>query len=138
MNEAAKIVSDSITGQDFVTVKAGESAYTVYPPTIKVLCRAISEFSKIGVDREYNTLSVLAELPGNAPHIVKGLSFMIVGDVKLWRWKAYRVRKNIRSLNLSELKAIIEEILPMLGGEAFFSCAASLKSMSRIAAQPKP
>lgn len=137
MNEAAKLVSDSVLGEDFATIKIGMKAYTVYPPTIKILCRAVSEFSKIGMDGEYNKTTVLAELPENAPYIIKGLSALVVGDVKCWRWKAHRIGKSLESLNLQELKSIIEEVLPLLGGDAFFACAASLKSMSKIAAKPK-
>lgn len=137
MNEAAKLVSDSVLGEDFITIKIGQKAYTVYPPAIKILCRAISEFSKIGMDGEYNKLTVLAELPENVPHIIKGISALIVGDVKCWRWKSYRVGKALKSLSFQELKNIIEDVLPLLGGDSFFACAASLKSMSKIAAQPK-
>ena len=137
MNEAAKLVSDSILDESFATIKVGKKAYTIYPPTIKVLCRVVSEFSKIGMDGEYNKLTVLAELPVNMPHIVKGLSFLIVGNVKCRRWKVHRAGKSLRSLSLQELKNVIEEILPLLGGDAFFACAASLKSMSKIAAKPK-
>ncbi|HCK23731.1 MAG TPA: hypothetical protein DHW31_02945 [Bacteroides graminisolvens] len=137
MNEAAKLVSDSVLGEDFITIKIGKKAYTVYPPAIKTLCRAVSEFSKIGMDGEYNQLTVLAELPENVPHIIKGISTLIVGDVKCWRWKSHRVGKTLKSLNLHELKKVIEDVLPLLGGDAFFACAASLKSMSKIAAHPK-
>ncbi len=137
MNEAAKLVSDSLLGDDFTTIKIGGKVYTVYSPSIKVLCRSVAEFSKIDMNGEYNKLTVLSELPENVPHIIKGLSSLIVGDVKCWRWKARRVGKNIKSSSLKELKSIIEEVLPLLGGDAFFACAASLTSMSKIAAKPK-
>ena len=136
MNEAAKLVSDSLLNE-FVTIKVGDKVFTIYPPSIKVLCRAISEFSKIGMDGEYNKITVLSELPGNSPHIVKGLSALIVGDVRNWRWKAHSVGKQLMKLNLSELNKVKEEVISLLGGDDFFACAASLKSMSAIAAKQK-
>lgn len=136
MNEAAKLVSDSLTGE-FVTIKVNDNIYTVYPPSVKILCRAISEFSKIGMDGEYNKVTVLAEVPQNSPHIIKGLSCMIVGDVKNWRWKAHKVGKRLVTLNMSELNKLKNEVLSLAGGDDFFSIAASLKSMSKIAAKPK-
>lgn len=137
MNKASELISDSLLGDSYTTISIGGRAYTVYPPTIKVLCRALSAFSKIGMDEEYNKLSVLAELPENVPHIIKGLSCLIVGDAKCWRWKAHYVGKVIKSGTLSELKACVDAITPLLGGEDFFVCAASLKSLSRIAAKEK-
>lgn len=136
MNEAAKLVTDSLLNE-FVTIKVGNSAFTVYPPSIKVLCRAISEFSKIGMDGEYNKLTVLSELPLNSTHIIKGLSALIVGDVRNWRWKAHRVGKQLMKLNLSELNKVKEEVISLAGGDDFFACAASLKSMSVMAAKQK-
>ena len=136
MNEAAKLVTDSLLNE-FVTIKVGNSAFTVYPPSIKVLCRAISEFSKIGMDGEYNKLTVLSELPLNSTHIIKGLSALIVGDVRNWRWKAHRVGKQLMKLNLSELNKVKEDVISLAGGDDFFACAASLKSMSVMAAKQK-
>ena len=136
MNEASKLVTDSLLNE-FVTIKVGDNAFTVYPPSIKVLCRAISEFSKIGMDGEYNKLTVLSELPLNSTHIIKGLSALIVGDVRNWRWKAHRVGKQLMKLNLSELNKVKEEVISLAGGDDFFACAASLKSMSVMAAKRK-
>lgn len=137
MNEAAKLVSDSLIGEGFATVRVGNKVYTVYPPAIKVLCRATSAFARIGMDGEYNQLTVLSEFPENIPHMIKGISALIVGDTKCWRWKAHKVGKRLSSLNLQELKTVIDNVLTLLGGDAFFACAASLKSMSKIAAKPK-
>ena len=49
MNQAAKIVSDALLGLDFKNVEIGGMIYTIKPPTIKVICRAIRHFSNIGL-----------------------------------------------------------------------------------------
>ena len=44
-NQAAKTVSDALLGLDFKNVGIGGIVYTIKPPTIKVICRAIHHFS---------------------------------------------------------------------------------------------
>lgn len=137
MDKAAELVSDSILGNSFITVVISGKPYTVYPPTIKVICRAVSSFSKMGVDGEYTKLSVIGEIPENTPHIVKGLASLIVGDVKCWRWKSRRVEKVFMSSTLQELKEVTESIIPLIGGDDFFAVAACLKSVTGMAAKAK-
>ncbi|MFV0587483.1 hypothetical protein [Bacteroides reticulotermitis] len=137
MNKASKLVSDSLIGEDYVSVSIKDKVYEIHPPAIKVMCRAISEFSKMGMDGEYNPLTIIAECPGNTAHIIKGISALIVGDVNNWRWKAHKVGKRLKKLSFKELNELLNMILPLLGGDAFFEIAASLKSMSVIAAKPK-
>ena len=49
MNQAAKTVSDALLGLDFMNVEIGGMVYTIKPPTIKIICRAIHHFSNIGM-----------------------------------------------------------------------------------------
>lgn len=137
MNKAAALVSESLIGNSFTTFFLGGRAFTVYPPTIKVICRAISCFSKIGLNGEYTRTTVIAELPENAPHIVKGLAALIVGDVNCWKWRAKKVEKILESATLEELKLATESIIPLIGGADFFDIAVSLKSVSAMAAKAK-
>lgn len=137
MNEGANLVSESLLGNSFVTVSIGQNVYSVYPPTIKVLCRVVSAFSKIGMEGEYTKTSVLSEIPNNAECIIEGLAALIVGDCKHCKWKTYKVRKILRSATCSELKEAIELALPLLGGDDFFEVAALAKQIAGIAAKPK-
>lgn len=137
MNRAAELVADSLLGESMATIIIGKQIYTVNPPVIKVICRAVSAFSKIGLDGIYTELSVAGEIPENYPHVIKGLSSLIVGDVKCWRWKAYRLEKVLRSATTKELKGAWESILPLLGGKDFFDCALSMKSAVQMVAKEK-
>ena len=137
MNKGAELVSDSLLGQDFITIKTDRRVYTIYPPSIKVLSRALSQFAKIGMAGEYSKLSVLAELKENIPFIISGLSFLIVGDVRFYKWRARRVAKGLNELNLKELKDLIDEVFFQQKTAYEIYCAASLKSTSEIAAKPK-
>lgn len=44
MNQAAKTVSNALLGLDFMNVEIGGMVYTIKPPTIKIICRAIHHF----------------------------------------------------------------------------------------------
>lgn len=137
MNQAAELVADSLLGESMATVIIGKSVYTVNPPTIKVICRACSSFAKIGLDGEYTKLNIISEIPKNIPHIVKGLSALIVGDVNNWRWKAHKIGKALQSATNKEIKEAWENILPLIGGDDFFDYALSMKSAAKMTAKAK-
>ena len=137
MNKAAKLVSNSLLDQQFVTKHIAGKTYTIYPPTIRVLCRAISQFSLIGMDGTYNRLDVLAEMPQNVPYILRGLAYLIVGEKPFGRYRSFVVAHRLSKATLEELRECVDAILPLLGGDDFFACAASLKSIAKVAAQEK-
>ena len=137
MNEAAGLVVDSIQNENFKIISIRGKIYSVYPPTIKIICRAISSFRKIGLDGEYSRLSVIAEIPDNVPYIIKGLSLLIVGNAWNWRWKSRGVEKVLESATLRELREATEIAISLIGPDDFFGCAACLKSMTGTAAIQK-
>ena len=61
-NQAAKTVSDALLGLDFMNVEIGGMVYTIKPPTIKIICRAIHHFSNIGMTGD-NVMEAIKELP---------------------------------------------------------------------------
>lgn len=137
MNEAARLIAESLLGMDSTSISIGGGSYPVYPPTIKVICRAIRSFAKIDMDGEYTRLSVIAEVPGNMPHIIRGLAELMVGDVRFHHWKTRRMRAVLRSATLAELHAAAEVAVSLIGGNDFFACAAYLKNIVKIAATQK-
>lgn len=137
MNQAAELVSGSLLGESMATIIIGRKVYTVNPPAIKVICRACSAFAKIRLEGDYTKLSVIGEIPCNAPHIIKGLSALIVGDVKHWRWKAYKVSRYLQSATNKELNEAWETIYPLIGGEDFFAYAFSMKNAVKMIAKEK-
>ena len=53
MNKGAKVISQSIIGNDFRTIIVNKKGYTIYPPTIHSLSNAISYLCDV---REGETL----------------------------------------------------------------------------------
>lgn len=79
MNQAAKTVSDALLGLDFMNVEIGGMVYTIKPPTIKIICRAIHHFSNIGMTGD-NVMEAIKELPEATEDMLKGISCFICGE----------------------------------------------------------
>ena len=82
MNQAAKTVSDALLGLDFMNVEIGGMVYTIKPPTIKIICRAIHHFSNIGMTGD-NVMEAIKELPEATEDMLKGISCFICGNDSL-------------------------------------------------------
>ncbi|MCS2971892.1 hypothetical protein NXW91_15750 [Bacteroides fragilis] len=127
MNQAAKIVSDALLGIDFKNVEIGGKIYTIEPPTIKVICRAISHFSKIGMDGD-NIMEAIKELPRATEDMLKGISCFICGNEDL--------AKDLENGTFEEIKNALEVCFSMMDISAF-QCVSSMKNVSMLAARPK-
>ena len=127
MNQAAKIVSDALLGLDFKNVEIGGVIYTIKPPTIKVICRAISHFSKVGMDGE-NIMEAINKLPEATEDMLKGVSCFICGNE--------RMAKSLSNGTFEEIKNALEECFSMMDMSAF-QCVSSMKNVSMLAARPK-
>lgn len=127
MNQAAKIVSDALLGMDFKNVEIGGKIYTIKPPTIKVICRAISHFSKIGMDGD-NIMEAIKELPRATEDMLKGISCFICGNEDL--------AKDLENGTFEEIKNALEVCFSMMDISAF-QCVSSMKNVSMLAARPK-
>ena len=127
MNQAAKIVSDSLLGLDFKNVEIGGGVYTIKPPTIKVICRAIRSFSNIEMTGN-NILEAINELPSMTEDMLKGISCFICGSEKL--------AKVLENGTFEEIKNALEVCYSMMDISAF-QCASSMKNASMLAASLK-
>ena len=122
MNQAAKIVSDALLGMDFKNVEIGGIVYTIKPPTIKIICRAIRHFSNIGMTGD-NILEAINELPEATEDMLKGISCFICGSVDLVN--------ALENGTFEEIKEALEVCFSMMDISAF-QCVRSM-----LAARPK-
>lgn len=127
MNQAAKIVSDALLGLDFKNVEIGGMVYTIKPPTIKVICRAIRHFSNIGMVGD-NIMEAINELPEATNDMLKGISCFICGNEKM--------AKALENGTFEEIKETLEVCFSMMDISAF-QCVSSMKNVSMLAARPK-
>lgn len=127
MNQAAKIVSDALLGLDFKNIEIGGIVYTIKPPTIKVICRAIHYFSNIGMTGD-NIVEAIKELPEATEDMLKGVSCFICGNEGL--------SKVLENGTFEEIKDALEICFSMMDISAF-QCVSSMRNVSMLAAKPK-
>ena len=127
MNQAAKIVSDALLGLDFKNVEIGGMIYTIKPPTIKVICRAIRHFSNIGMTGD-NIMEAIKELPEATEDMLEGISCFICGSEDL--------AKVLENGTFEEIKEALEACFSMMDISAF-QCVSSMRNVSMLAARPK-
>ena len=127
MNQAAKIVSDALLGFDFKNVTIGDVVYTIKPPTIKVICRAIRHLSTVDLKGD-NMVEAIKELPSITEDMLKGLSCFICGNEKM--------AKVLENGTFEEVKEALDVCFSMMDVSAF-QCVSSMKNVSMLAARPK-
>lgn len=137
MNEAAKLVSESVLGEDFITETIAGEPVTIYTPNIKAICRGLRYFSQIEIGEEYNDVNILGEILNNQEVIIKGLSELIAGDCCFRKYRALCARRLLRKATNNQIRSLWERVLPLLGGEDFFAYALSMKSATQMIAKPK-
>ena len=127
MNQAAKIVSDSLLGLDFKNVVIGDVVYTIKPPTFKIICRAIRHFSTVDMKGE-NIVEAMKEIPELTEGLLNGLSCFICGNEKL--------AKALENGTFEEVKDALEVCFSMVDISAF-QCDSSMRNVTMLAARPK-
>ena len=101
--------------------------YTIKPPTIKTICRAIRHFSNIGMDGN-NIIEAIEELPEATEDMLKGVSCFICGNEDL--------AKQLEGGTFEEIRTALEVCFSMMDISAF-QCVSSTKNVSMLAAKPK-
>lgn len=138
MNEASKLVSESLLGEDFLNIILNGKVYPVKAPSIKILCRAVKYWSAIGIEVENQTTTSLMHLmPLQKEAILKGLSMVIVGDCRFHSIKAKSVYRELERCTWTEILSATSGILETIGVESFFHCASLLGNATKMIAKPK-
>lgn len=101
--------------------------YTIKPPTIKIICRAIHHFSNIGMTGD-NVMEAIKELPEATEDMLKGISCFICGNDSLV--------KELENGTFEEVKDALEVCFFMMDISAF-QCVSSMRNVSMLAARPK-
>lgn len=138
-NEASQLITDSLLGLDFKTVILGGKGYSIHPPTIKVICRGLGAWSKIDFnsDEEQTKANVIAQIRKCHRSIIDGLASFIVGNSKLWKWRAYKISKELENCTSEELNIACRTAVDLIGAEHFFACATLCKNVTKMVAKQK-
>ena len=139
-NEATKLVTESLLGLDFKTVVLAGKSYSVFQPTIKIICRGLKEWSRLDFELDKEKGISIADIPTNAPLILKGLAYFVGGEVENWEDNAQSLYEkwmnDTPSVLPREMYEASKTIIEILGVDDFFGCAILLTSVTKMAATP--
>lgn len=128
MNKAAKIISDSIIGNDFKTVLVHNKAYTIQPPTIYRLSGAISCLAEGGLEEGATLKDVLFSMKDSMLY-AKALSWFIHGDDSLTR--------ELAQGSYDEVVEALEEAFSLISAQSFLKAVSLAKNVADLAAKQK-
>lgn len=129
MNKAAQLISEAITGSDCKIVVVADIMYTVYPPTIHKISKAIGYLSRIGLEDGENLKEVLIALKDTPELCSKAVSAFITGDERLY--------EDLAKGTLEENINALSECISLISTEGFTTLLALAKNVARLAATPK-
>ena len=87
MSEVSKNISELLSGTYGKAIVVGGTVYVIKAPSIKVIMRATQYLSKVDLPENGTVRELMKVAPANLENIVKGLSFLVVGDVPNYHWK---------------------------------------------------
>ena len=127
MNKAASIVSDALLGMDFKNVEIGGRVYTIKPPTIKTICRAVRHFSFAEMSSD-NLMKAIDDIPENSVSMLNGLSCFICGTEKM--------ADKLANGTYKEAKDALKACFSLIDDSAF-QCVSLMMNVSSLAGKPK-
>jgi hypothetical protein len=128
MEQAAKLVTDAIIGNDFKTIIVNKIPYTIYPPTINKMSGAISCLSVLDIP-ESGTFKEILMLCKDMDAFSKALSWVIKGDDSLSVELSQGTHEEVvEGLNMA---------FSLIPAKVFRIAANLMKSASLLAARPK-
>ena len=134
-DNGAKVVADAILGEDLKFVTIGKEVYSIKPPSIEVILRAIRHLAKVKLETDkYTKVSILSEYDKNTEHITRALAILITGEDNR---KTKKVAKRLMSGTYHELLLAYNAAVHMMGGDDFFALAQLAKNLQKVAARPK-
>ena len=129
------MVADAILGEDLKFVTIGKEVYSIKPPSIEVILRAIRHLAKVKLETDKHTkVSILSEYDKNTEHITRALAILITGEDNR---KTKKVAKRLMSGTYHELLLAYNAAVHMMGGDDFFALAQLAKNLQKVAARPK-
>ena len=137
MNEAGKNISSLLLGQRFKTFVVGRRAYTVYSPSIKVICRAIGEFADIDIPEQGTLADMVRAVPGCSQKILRGIACLVAGNADGWEGVRDRIAGELEEGTPGEINGALNACVSLIQGSDFFACAALAMSVARMAATPR-
>lgn len=132
MKNGVQVVSEAILGEDMKFITIGGTVYTMKPPSIRTILKALKHLSMVRLDSDkYTKVTIMTEYKRNTRHIAMGLATMI--DPK----NPKKYAKKFMDGTYKELLSAYTTAVGMMGGDDFFALAQLAKNLQKMAAKPK-
>lgn len=132
-NEAARLVADLIAGKRGKTFIIGGRAYFMPSPTLRTICRAISEFANIDLDFEKPIAKQLGKTKETLRYITRAIAFAVKPNCT--EAEANDEAKDLMEGTPEELAFAFDAFLQMASLGEVFTLAASATKYAEGAAQ---
>lgn len=135
MNKAAKLVTSLIAGTRGTNVLIGGKVYFITSPTLRTLCRVLSEFSEIDIDYTKAIGAELRRVPDAVRYVSRGLAIAI--KPKADDKGIDKLTDDIMDGSLEELAAALGTFIQMASLGEVFTLAASATRYAEAAAKER-
>lgn len=132
MNQTARTISELIAGDYGKTVLIGGKVYVMKAPAIKVIARATKHFSQVDLPENAKVDDLLEAVACQTGHIIKGLSYLVVGDVVDYKLQSKRIAEEMRHGTLEEVCTAFQVAIDLIAGRDFFVVASSAQGLANL------
>lgn len=136
MDETAKTISELIAGDYCKTVVIGGKVYVMKAPAIKVIARATKHFSQVDLPDNAKVADLMGVVSGQIGHIVKGLSYLIVGNVPDYELQSKRAVEEMQHGTHEEICVAFQVAIDLIAGRDFFVVASSAVGLATMIVNP--
>ena len=131
MSEVSKNISELLSGT------YGKAIVVVKAPSIKVIMRATQYLSKVDLPENGTVRELMKVAPANLENIVKGLSFLVVGDVPNYQKRAESLERQMLSGSKEELLQAYFVAFELITGRDFFVVCQLAMELANLIVKPK-
>lgn len=137
MSEVSKNISELLSGTYGKTIVVGGTVYVIKAPSIKVIMRATQYLSKVDLPENGTVRELMKVAPVNLENIVKGLSFLVVGDVPNYQKRAESLERQMLSGSKEELLQAYFVAFELITGRDFFVVCQLAMELANLTVKPK-
>lgn len=137
MSEVSKNISELLSGTYGKAIVVGGTVYVIKTPAIKVIMRATLYLSKVDLPKNGTVQELMSIASTNLENIIKGLSFLVVGDVPDFQEKVESVERQLLSGSEEELLKAYFVAFELITGRDFFVVCQLAMELANLTVRPK-
>lgn len=137
MNEAAKNISELLSGNYCKTIVVAGRVYVMKAPAIKVIMRATRYLSLVDIPNNVSASELLKIVSEHSENIIKGVSYLVVGDVPDFEEQVNVKTEEMLSGTHEELYNAFLVAFNLILGKDFFVLASLAMELAQMIIKPK-